>query len=234
MSNGAVLAARRGELGLTIRQASASTRISQHHLEALEADDPRGFAAPVYESGYLKTYARFLGMDPELLTPSAAGRTRRVDLALKLENRHGRRRAVVTGPAVLAAVVVLVAGGLAGYAWRQVVADSHRGAANLGVAMPTPTPAGSPAAAPAVQARPIVLGVHVSDAVWINATIDGQPQYGDQGITLAAGSTVYFTGVDVTLTSGKASATFISIDGRNLGPLGIGVATRHFTSQTSP
>jgi len=85
-----------------------------------------------------------------------------------------------------------------------------------------------------VQARPIVVGVHVTDAVWINATIDGQAQFGDSGTTLAAGSTVYFTGVEVKITSGKASATLISINGRNLGPLGIGVATRDFTSQTSP
>ena len=51
---------------------------------------------------------------------------------------------------------------------------------------------------------------------------------------LPAGSVVWFTGVDVKIPSGKAWATFISIDGRNLGPMGVGVATRELSSQTSP
>jgi hypothetical protein len=89
-------------------------------------------------------------------------------------------------------------------------------------------------ASPAIQARPIVVGVRVTDEVWINALVDGTPQYGDTGRTLAAGSIVYFTGVDVKITSGKGSATFITIDGRNLGAMGVGVATREFSSQTSP
>jgi hypothetical protein len=89
-------------------------------------------------------------------------------------------------------------------------------------------------ASPAIQARPIVVGVRVTDAVWINAVVDGNPQYGDSGRTLPAGSIVYFAGVDVKITSGKASATYITIDGRSLGPMGAGVATREFSSQTSP
>jgi len=45
---------------------------------------------------------------------------------------------------------------------------------------------------------------------------------------------VYFSGVDIKITSGKAASTFITIDGRSIGALGAGVATRDFTSQTSP
>ncbi len=104
------------------------------------------------------------------------------------------------------------------------------------VASPPATATAAPAAvaSPAIQARPIVVGVRVTDAVWINAVVDGAPQYGDSGRTLPAGSIVYFTGLDVKVTSGKASATFITIDGRNLGQMGTGVATREFSSQTSP
>ncbi|MGA8923494.1 MAG: hypothetical protein WB682_10145, partial [Candidatus Dormiibacterota bacterium] len=63
---------------------------------------------------------------------------------------------------------------------------------------------------------------------------DGALQYADSGKTLSAGDVVYFTGVDVKITSGKAAATFITIDGRGLGALGVGVATKEFSSQTSP
>ena len=134
---------------------------------------------------------------------------------------------------VAAAGLVLLAGMFAGYAWRQVAAEQL-----MVTVIPSPTAAtsaaASPAASPVIGARPIVVGVHVTDAVWINVVVDGNPQYGDSGRTLPAGSVVYFTGVTVKITSGKASATFITIDGRNLGPMGAGVATRQFSSQTSP
>src|SRR5260370_1151585 len=103
-------------------------------------------------------------------------------------------------------------------------------------AAPPPAQAGAPAtaaASPAIQARPVVVGVRVTDSVWINVSVDGNPQYGDSGRTLPTGSVVYFTGLDVKITTGKASATFITIDGRNVGAMGVGVATREFSSQTS-
>jgi hypothetical protein len=80
----------------------------------------------------------------------------------------------------------------------------------------------------------MVLGVRVTEEVWINVFVDGRPQYVDAGKTLPAGSVVYFAGVDIKITSGKASATFITIDGRSIGAMGTGVATRDFSSQTLP
>jgi hypothetical protein len=80
----------------------------------------------------------------------------------------------------------------------------------------------------------MVLGVRVTEEVWINVFVDGRPQYADGGKTLPAGSVVYFAGVNIKITSGKASVTFITIDGRSLGSMGTGVATRDFSPQTSP
>ena len=80
----------------------------------------------------------------------------------------------------------------------------------------------------------MVLGVRVTEEGWINVFVDGRPQYADAGKTLPPGSVVYFAGVDIKITSGKASATFITIDGRQIGAMGNGVATRDFSSQTSP
>ena len=233
MTIGQALAAKRGERGLTIEQAAAATRIRADHLRALEADSFDRFAAPVYAKGYLRTYATYLDLDAEDLLRQVPAGTRR-DLGIGLDSSRRRPRVVLTTPAVAAAGLVLLAGAFAGYAWRQVWADQHMALvtppAQISAAAAPSTPHGSPA----VQARPIVVGVHVTDSVWINAVVDGAPQYGDAGRTLAAGSLVYFTGVDVKITSGKASATIISIDGRTLGPMGVGVATREFSSQTSP
>ncbi|HET7338892.1 MAG TPA: helix-turn-helix domain-containing protein [Candidatus Dormibacteraeota bacterium] len=233
MTVGGQLAAKRGERGLSIEQVAASTRIRAENLRALEADDHQHFAAPVYVRGYIRTYATFLDLDPEELIAQLPDDVRAPDLAIKVMERQRRRGAAITTPMVAAAGLVLLGGGFAGYAWRQISVDQH---ALVAATSPSPQ-AGAPAtpsASPAVQARPIVVGVRVTDSVWINVMVDGNPQYGDSGRTLPAGSVVYFTGVDVKITSGKASATFITIDGHDVGAMGIGVATREFSSQTSP
>jgi cytoskeleton protein RodZ len=229
---GAELAAKRGERGLSIDQVAAATRLRPEHLRALEADDHTQFAAPVYLKGNLRTYAAFLGLDPEDLIPRLSEAEAAPDLAVKIMDREHRRGFAITTPAVAAAGFVLLASAFAGYAWRQITVDQRAMVASSTPSAEAGAPT-SPAASPAIQARPIVIGVRVTDAVWINVTVDGNPQYGDSGRTLAAGSVVYFTGLDVKVTSGKASATFITIDGRNVGAMGAGVATREFSSQTS-
>lgn len=233
MTPGQALAARRAEHGLSIEQVVASTRIRAEHIRALEADDFDRLLASVYARGYLRTYAAYLGLDGDALLSQMPATPTAPKLALGLEKTERRPRVVITTPAAAAAGLVLLAGIFTGYVWRQVTADQR---APVALASPAATNgvSATAVASPAIQTRPIVVGVRVTDVVWINVVVDGTPQYGDSGRTLPAGSVVYFTGTDVKITSGKASATFITIDGRNLGPMGVGVATREFSSQTSP
>ena len=232
MTIGGQLAAKRGERGLSIEQVAASTRIRAEYVRLLEDDDYSGFAAAVYARGYLRTYATYLGLDADaLLAQLPAGAS--VDLAIKVMEKEKRAGFVLTTPAVAAVGLVLFASAFVGYAWRQVTVDQRAIVQSAGQS-PAATASPTVVASPAIQARPIVVGVRVTDAVWINVTVDGNPQYGDSGRTLPAGSIVYFTGLDVKVTSGKASATYITIDGRTVGAMGVGVATREFSSQTSP
>jgi hypothetical protein len=233
VSLGAVLAERRGERGLTIEQVASATRIRAEFLRALEADQPGRLPAPVYAKGYLRTYARYLGLDPEPLVEMLHSPVQNPRRALGLGTIAGRPRVAFTAPAAAAVGLVLLAGAFALYAWRQVEADQRPGITvppgpQLAAAPPTPVPSPSP------EPRPIVLGVHVTDAVWLNVIVDGKAQYSDAGKVLPAGSQVYFTGVDIKITSGKAAATMITIDGHPMGAMGAGVATREFSSQTSP
>jgi hypothetical protein len=232
MTPGQALAAQRGERGLSIDQVAASTRIRPEHLLALEADDYTHFAAPVYAKGYLRAYAAFLGLDPEELIARLPAKMQAPDLAVRVMEKERSRRLAITSPAIAAACLVLLASAFAGYAWRQIAVDQRAIGASTTPSAQASAPA-TPAASPAIQARPIVVGVRVTDSVWINVDVDGNPQYGDSGRTLPAGSVVYFTGLDVKITSGKASSTYITIDGRTVGAMGVGVATREFSSQTS-
>lgn len=233
MSLGQILAARRGERGLTIQQAAAATRIRAHYLRALESDELERLAAPVYAKGHLRTYARYLALDPEPLVEMLHTQPQDPHRLLGIGKLALRPRLVLTAPALAAAALVLLAGAFSGYAWRQIQVDQRTAITSPAPQLAGAAPIGTPRPSPTPALRPIVLEVHVTDEVWINAFVDGRPQYADGGKTLPAGSVVYFSGVDIKITSGKAAATFISVDGRSVGALGNGVVTRDFSSQTS-
>lgn len=56
--------ARQGK-GLTFTEIERTTRINRHYLEALETEHFDVLPAPVYARGFLRSYARALGLDPE-------------------------------------------------------------------------------------------------------------------------------------------------------------------------
>jgi hypothetical protein len=60
---GAVMRATRENLGLTLDQVSKETRVHLSHLRAIEDMTPNLLGAPVYAKGYIRAYARHLGMD---------------------------------------------------------------------------------------------------------------------------------------------------------------------------
>ncbi len=62
---GAVMRAARENGGYSLDQVSKETRVHLSHLRAIEDMTPNLLGAPVYAKGYIKTYARFLGMDEQ-------------------------------------------------------------------------------------------------------------------------------------------------------------------------
>ncbi len=57
--------ASRENTGFTLEQVSRETRVHISHLRAIEEMTPGLLGAPVYAKGYIKSYARFLGMDEQ-------------------------------------------------------------------------------------------------------------------------------------------------------------------------
>ena len=51
--------------GMTFTEIERITRINRHYLEALETEHFDVLPAPVYARGFLRSYARTLGLDPE-------------------------------------------------------------------------------------------------------------------------------------------------------------------------
>lgn len=58
--------AARENTGFTLEQVSRETRVHLSHLRAIEEMTPGLLGAPVYAKGYIKSYARFLGMDEQM------------------------------------------------------------------------------------------------------------------------------------------------------------------------
>jgi transcriptional regulator with XRE-family HTH domain len=53
--------------GLTLEDCERDTRISKRYLDALEREDWKIFPAPVYSRAFLRTYAQYLGLNPNEL-----------------------------------------------------------------------------------------------------------------------------------------------------------------------
>ena len=64
---GITLRSARIQRGLTIDQVAQDTRISARFLEALEAEAFDELPAPVYVRGFLRSYATYLRLDPQVL-----------------------------------------------------------------------------------------------------------------------------------------------------------------------
>lgn len=233
MKVGEALAARRGERGLTIRQVSAAIHIRADQLHALEEGDVARFAAPVYALGHLRTYAAYLGLDGDLLATQLAVENPLVPPGLAVGRGPARPRFVITTSAAGAVGLVMLAAAFSTYAWRQMTAPSRPLVVAAEPASSSSPHLAASTGAPAVAGKPVVVGVRVTEIAWINVVVDGAPQYGSSGRTLAAGSVVYFTGTSVQISSANAAATFVTVNGRGTGAMGAGVATRDYTSQTS-
>lgn len=111
-SVGAQLRERRTTLGLTLADGERDTRINRLYLEALEDDDFEALPAPVYARGFMRSYARYLGLDPEA---AAAEVPRDLPRPRGLEPLPGLRRAgAITLPAFTSGVrLVVILGAIA-------------------------------------------------------------------------------------------------------------------------
>ncbi len=61
---GAILRAAREAKGVTLAKAEQATRIRHKHLAALEEGTPADLPEPVFVKGFLRNYARYLGLNP--------------------------------------------------------------------------------------------------------------------------------------------------------------------------
>ena len=82
-SLGEILAKERAARGLSIDEVSKVTKIQPKFIKALEAEDFKPFSAPIYIKGFLRTYAQYLGFEPEKILTAYKESWARAELARK-------------------------------------------------------------------------------------------------------------------------------------------------------
>ena len=73
---GAILAAAREAAGIDLIDLARDTRIPLRHLKSIEADSHATLPALPYSIGFVKTFAKAVGLDPEARMIAAEAITR--------------------------------------------------------------------------------------------------------------------------------------------------------------
>lgn len=181
---GAALKRAREQRGVSLDEIAAETRLSKRYLLALEDEAISKLPGGTYNRAYLRSYAAFLGLDPDVLVRDyAQEESRQTQLAeadelaamtRAIEKRTAasgggaaRAREVLATPAGIAAVAILAFAVVGGVVWFGLsgfqrasrdldvaATESHEPAAES--VKDAGPPPGAPAAAPAVsQSAPV-------------------------------------------------------------------------------
>jgi cytoskeleton protein RodZ len=167
---GAVLHAERRRQSMSLGDVSRQLKLSVRQVEALERDDFEPFGGPVFVHGFLRNYAKLLGLDPEPLLRAADEKLAPLTAPPPIEPEaevvrrpRSSRKGLLGAIAGLALVGIVL--GLLGLNERRgpptEVADSEVGAAAPVVSQRAPAQAQAPTAEQAAGAssEPIRVGV---------------------------------------------------------------------------
>jgi cytoskeleton protein RodZ len=227
-SVGERLRAAREAQGLEIEEIASRTRIPTRHLQMIERGDYAALPAPTYSAGFIKTYARLLGLDGQALSDEfrdEIGSSGRSVVQTQSYEPADPRRTPPTGLALLALLVALVAG--LGYLYWRGSSDQPSEIAAIATDV-APAPAASPipaatAPAPTQQVAPVPSG----GAVVITANQDVWIKVSDTGKTLFMGVLTSGNRFDVPadaaaplLTTGRPGATAITVGGTVIPTVG--------------
>ncbi len=155
---GPALRAARESLGLAIDDIAQATRIRSGYIANLEAFDIEALPARPFAIGYLRSYARALGVEPDAVVTRFLAEAPGTDEALRAPaglRKTPRRLGVISGAALLVAIS-LTAWNISRHAKaeapRRAVVASHtlaakvEGPAKLGAPLPPPPEASTPPA----------------------------------------------------------------------------------------
>jgi cytoskeleton protein RodZ len=237
-SIGAHLRSARRRRRVSIERAAEETRIRADYLMRMESDE-FDFLAPAYVRGFLRSYARFLSVDPEPLiadfdhrfgNPKAdTSSILAIERRVKHAPRQPRKRSNWGVAAALAAGAMLVLG-LVGLLQPTPGEQGARVSDNNGSTptatasppqgTPSPSPTPTPSATETLAAvEGIDLRIDASTArCWIDVTADGEFVF--QGTLEVGDSRRFRADKEMSIVLGYPAGVELNVNGRNLGSPG--------------
>ena len=241
MSIGAQLRASREARGLSIDAVAHTTRVQPRILAAIERDDVRAVPPRPFGRGFVKAYAREIGLDGDQTTRDYFAQFAPVVLPMRPEAQKEPSPRATGSPRVwrlaLASLGALTAIAVAIVASRPPAKAESAGVANVvgtsglastsapAVAKTTDAaPVASPVstattqAAPPVQAAPLTIVLTATGPSWVTADADGRRAL-FKTVTPGLPETI-IAKREIVIRAGNAGALAWRVNGRELGPMG--------------
>jgi cytoskeletal protein RodZ len=209
---------------LSLSEVAEHIRIRSVYLAAIEEEHWSAIGVPVYVRGFIRTYARFLGLDPEEAVaqfnrtqpepPSAE--------AAPAENvrprpRPGGPMIWVAGAVAVVLIAFVVYNELSLRAQQTATAPVNAASGPAASASISPTPElPTPSPAPAIGGAN-TLALVLSAPSWLRVTVDGSVSM--EG-TFPAGTAKTFHGKNALVRIGNAGGVEVYVDGKDRGKLG--------------
>jgi cytoskeletal protein RodZ len=225
--------------GVSLEEIAGATRISTRFLEALETEAWDRLPGGVFNRGFVRTIARFLGLEEESLLAEYSLATRErgapapVRSGMPAQPVAAKRKAPWKALAAIPLVLALAVGGWFGWRWVSARrAELNAAAASLPAAPAPPsapqnlwTDSGELAATTDSSGSPwsgsvgeLQLKIDAIRDASLTITADGQPAFNG---TLAAGQSRTFSAkTALTLEAQDAGAVRLELNGQTQAPIG--------------
>jgi cytoskeleton protein RodZ len=228
--------------GITLAEISESTKIASRHLESLEKQDFDSLPGGIFNKGFVRAYARFLGIDEDQAVadycqasaePSPPENQFPLEVHARPDRKlNPRRSAFPLVLALLALVGVLV------FLWarnknHQIESadnivppaatgtaspvDSSLAAANTSPSQPQVQPSETDTSSPE-HTFLVVVVIQAKEKTWVSLTADGKKIW--KGTLQAGQQRVVRAEKQIVLATGNAGGLDVSYNGRALGAIG--------------
>jgi cytoskeletal protein RodZ len=213
---------------VSLEEVAKSTRIGSRFLEALENEQWEKLPGGIFNRGFVRAIAHYLGLSEEdLLSEYDLARAeQKLETPALPESRIPRPSIWIPISAVFLILCVIAALGFGGrYGWRRYAAyraAKHSGSEPAQVQTPSPSPSvPSPVGAdPSLSSTMAALDLSVSTsaATHVQVLADGKVQLDAE---LPAGETRHFSAnQQFQVTAGDSSAVLLELNGQAMPPLG--------------
>ncbi len=233
---GAYLRAARRKRRISIERAAEETRIRADFLMRMESDE-FDFLATAYVRGFLRSYARYLGVDPEPVVEEfdrrfGAGRVDTAQIAalerrtkrLPRERRRTNNWAVAAVVALLGFTGLGIIGILSSPDEPEPAPDDIAGSSPSPEVTVDPSPAASPSPSETPQTIAFDDGIDVEIVAtkadcWVDVTADGQSIF-SQTIPLGSGSGTLHADRQMNIVLGNAGGVELIVEGKRIRDIG--------------